>query len=199
MGRPLAGSAIWTESRPEEENVEEEIGALLEQARRGDQQALEVLVERYRPLLLKNSRRAHWAGLADGDDLFQEAVKHFLELLREFRPERCVSFGAYMKAKHAWRMANYVRHERGQSARAQALDELAEEVPDGHDPFHGMANVAVRESLASLTRRQREVLWRYHVLGQSAETIGQFMNIGIRAVHGLKRRAELRLRELLHN
>ena len=184
----------------EEENGapdrKEEIDHLLERARHGDQQALEVLVERYRPLLLKNCRHAYRSSLVDGDDLFQEAAKLFLELVREFRPERHVSFGAYVKAKHAWRMANYARHERGQSVRVQTLDELPEDPSDGHDPFQSVDNMAMREILASLTRRQREVLWRYHLLGQSAEMIGQCMGIGIRAVHGLKRRAELRLREM---
>ncbi|TAK32381.1 MAG: sigma-70 family RNA polymerase sigma factor [Chloroflexota bacterium] len=169
---------------------------LLDQARNGDPDALAAMLEQYRPLLWKNIRRAYRPGLVDAEDLLQEASLCFVKLVRDFRPDAGIAFGYYVKTKLGWHCHNYVRDQRVRMGRLTPLENLSAEPEDRHDPDHAVTTATIRDALASLTSRQREVMIRSHFFGQSAESIARSMGIRVRAVHALKRRAQDQLAAL---
>ena len=103
---------------------------LLEQLRRGDARARDLLVERSLPQLRKwaRGRLPQWArGLADTQDLVQDAVMRALPKLEAFEVRHPGALQSYLRQAVQNRIYDEVRKV---NSRPTAAHEVPEEVPD---------------------------------------------------------------------
>lgn len=103
---------------------------LLEQFRRGDARARDLLVERSLPQLRRwaRGRLPQWArSLADTQDLVQDAVMRALPKLESFEVRHPGALQSYLRQAVQNRIYDEVRKV---NSRPMAADEIPEEVPD---------------------------------------------------------------------
>jgi RNA polymerase sigma factor (sigma-70 family) len=184
----------------------EDIPQQVERARAGDPAAMEWLLRRYEPLLRKHVRRLYqriaWTGSSlDLDDLIQETRTIFLELLRDYDPQRHVPFGLYIMVKLGWRAVNFAREERLRLRRELVYDHhvlqqvlaederLATRTPED--------DVLLAEGVRRLTPRQRHVFILHNLQGKSTTEVGALLGLTPREVRRLRERALKRLRDQL--
>ena len=76
-----------------EERSDEE---LMEGIRGGEQECMDVLIERYKGQVRKEARTLYLIG-GDSDDLIQEGMLGLFKAIRDYRPEKEASFGSFVK------------------------------------------------------------------------------------------------------
>ena len=76
-----------------EERSDEE---LMEGIRSGEQECMDVLIERYKGQVRKEARTLYLIG-GDSDDLIQEGMLGLFKAIRDYRPEKEASFGSFAK------------------------------------------------------------------------------------------------------
>src|ERR1039457_4307223 len=74
----------------------------------------DLLVKKYRPVILSNIKRIHKLHLSqpqvEYDDLFQEGCIALYESIKNFKPERGVYFGVYLKVAISNRLKCFCRN-----------------------------------------------------------------------------------------
>lgn len=177
-----------------------EVLDLVARAKDGDAQAMELLLGRYQPLLLDNTRKlkARLKGeVLEGHDLEQEAAKIAIELVREYEPGTASSFGSYLKQKLHWRLVNYVRRERKRRGRQTELDNSVADRLVAEMRTRTSLEVRdprLRSAMKGLSPKQRSVLfkiyWEDRTTGETAEEL----NVTDTSVRALRRRAEEKIK-----
>ncbi len=178
-----------------------EIRELIAKVKDGDREAIELLLTRYRPLLLDNVRRlkAHLKGDVLGrEDLEQEAAKIAIELIQEFEPGAVDRFGSYLKQKLRWRLINYVRRERNKMRRSVELDDdlrdnLAEELrlKDSLE----VSNPRLRAAMKQLSPKQRSIIFKLYWQDQTTREVATELSVTHESVRTLLRRAEEKIKK----
>lgn len=179
--------------------IELEVVDLVARARVGDASALELLLERYRPLLLDNVGKleARLKGqVLEYQDLEQEAVKIAIELVREYKPGKA-NFGSYLKQKLHWRLVNYIRRERKRRGRQTELDSdlndrLVAEMRT--QTSFEVRNPRLRAAMRSLSPKQRSVLFKLYWEDSSTEETATDLDVTDKSVRSLRRRAEANIK-----
>ena len=103
--------------------------SLLERAREGDQEAVELLVARHRPPLQRwaSGRLPRWArDMVDTQDLVQETLFRTFRNIETFRPQRVGALQGYLRQA----VLNRVRDELRRVGRRPASETLDEEHVD---------------------------------------------------------------------
>jgi RNA polymerase sporulation-specific sigma factor len=77
---------------PDSSQLHDEI--LLQHAAQGDQQAIEILLNRYKNLVRRKASAMYMAG-ADSEDVIQEGMIGLFKAIRDYRPVHGVSFAAF--------------------------------------------------------------------------------------------------------
>ena len=182
-----------------------DIEALVDRARRGDPAARAELVERYQPLIwrLVGRLRPYTPGTGlDVEDLYQQAVQSFLELIQEYDPTRSNGFGSYLKTKLSWRLRNCLRAHRrrrrdetgyGVTIPAQLAGRSVTQLEINWGVYE-VSSPRLRRALGRLSPKQKQILARIYGEGCRIEDLAGQLGISSRAVNGLRQRAEARLR-----
>lgn len=135
MSRTTSAIALKTTMAPGDKDPLSETAALtgtfelLEQFRRGDARARDLLVERSLPQLRKwaRGRLPQWArSLADTQDLVQDAVMRALPKLESFEARHPGALQSYLREA----VQNRIYDEIRKVSNRPGLDELPEEMPD---------------------------------------------------------------------
>jgi RNA polymerase sigma-70 factor (ECF subfamily) len=140
----------------------ESSAVLLQKARNGDRQALDLLCHRYLPLLHRwaSHRLPPWArDLLNTDDLVQDTLLHTLNHITEFEPRHEGAFQAYLRQAVHNRILNEMRRVRrkppqdplpvdGQDLRPSPLEETV-----GQEVMH-----RYEEALKKLKPEDREAI-----------------------------------------
>jgi RNA polymerase sigma-70 factor (ECF subfamily) len=177
---------------------------LLAQARAGDQSALDALLQRVRPRLLRwaTGRLPGWArDVADTDDLLQETLVSTVRNLDEFEPRHEAAFTIYLRQSYM----NRVRDEIRRSARRPAHDDLAqaEHVPSRDEsPLHAIVGRdeydRYEQALAKLEPAEREaVIGRLELHYSFKELADAWGKPSDDAARKFVQRAVLRLAQLM--
>ena len=152
---------------------------LVLQARGGDRNALEALLERCLPPLKRWAHGrlpAHARGSLDTGDLVQEAALHVLARLDKFEPRHVGAMQAYLRIS----VVNRIRDEIRRVGRRPEAVELPEEHPsDATSPLEAAicaeAYERYRTALEKLRKRDREmVVARVEVQWSLAEIAHRF-------------------------
>jgi RNA polymerase sigma-70 factor, ECF subfamily len=128
----------------------------------GEPRALQILFERYRPILRRwaAGRLPRWArDLVDTDDMVQDALMGTMRNLHRFEPRHAGAFGAYLRQALNNRIRDEVRKAR---ARPQRAEMPVDHPADGASPLEqaiGREAMARYEAaLEGLTDVERELV-----------------------------------------
>ena len=157
-----------------------ELRAMIEQVRAGDQQAFSDLLEAYRPLIEASVSRFSVEGNPDlqRDDLRQEATLVFYNSILTYDSEQSeVEFGLYAKICIYHGLISHVRLQKKHTA-----EQLTESLSDTHfvhessDPATGVLEQERERALYSVIRENLSDfeyrVWQYYMSGQTAREIG---------------------------
>lgn len=173
---------------------------IIRRAQDGDQAAVEDLLTRYRPLIVRSIRRVDVALQRGGQsrvidlrDLWQEATCAFLALVHRYDPSRGVPFGGYVRTMLPWQLARVEQQNAGQVV---SLPEVGEDhlvaVADA-----GLDAALMRDLLAYLPPRQAEILDAIYIQERDVADIAARLGIAPRAVYAARKRALATLRRWL--
>ena len=150
---------------------------LLERARAGDQEALELLFARHLKPLQRwaSGRLPKWArDLADTDDLVQDTLAQTFKRIEYFEPRRVGALQAYLRQAVLNRILNELRRK-GRQPPITDLDGI--EVESGESPLEqaiGREAVECYEgALRRLTAEEREAIIARVEMGYSYEELAE--------------------------
>ena len=133
--------------------------SLLERARAGDEAALDALVARYRPALVRwaRGRLPVWArDLADTDDLVQSALIKTIRNLDSFQPTCEASFQQYLRQAVRNVVRDEIRGARRRPVTAGIDPDHASDSPSPLERVLGRERLArYEDALARLTAAER--------------------------------------------
>jgi RNA polymerase sigma-70 factor (ECF subfamily) len=129
---------------------------LLERVRRGDREALDLLLRRYVPALQRwaHGRLPRWArDLADTEDMVQDTVFRTLQNLETFEHRGDGALQAYLRQA----VMNRIRDEIRRAGRRPVIDEIDERLPDedGMSPLEATLGVRALERYEAALQRLR--------------------------------------------
>lgn len=152
---------------------------LIERARTGDAQALDLLFERHRKPLQRwaTGRLPKWArDISDTDDLVQETLLRTFKRIEDFEPRRVGALQAYLRQA----ILNRVREElrrKGRQPDAISLDEM---VDAGESPLEqAIGREAVEsyeQALARLRPEEREAIIARVEMGYTYEEMAEALD-----------------------
>ncbi len=150
---------------------------LVRRVQDGEERALDVLFERYRPILRRwaAGRLPRWTrDLVDTEDMIQDALMGTMRNIHNFVPRHGGAFGAYLRQALDNRIRDEIRKARARPART--------EMPDDH-PDHGDSPLEVvigkeamlryESALARLSDVERELVLSRIELGLSYNEIAE--------------------------
>lgn len=191
---------------------------LLAQAQSGSEEAMESLLEVYKPLVLSRAANYRLEG-QDRDDLIQEGMIALFQAIHKCPPERRNSFSSYAFQTVDNRMIDLLRQD--QSQRAQALNKaLSLDASAGSEHDSQDSTLSLEDSVASeavgpeeqiilkefekrlytwigeeLSERERKVLLAY-LSGLSYKELSEDLGLSEKSVDSALQRARSKLRKL---
>ena len=155
-------------TKPEERTDED----LMAGIRAGEQECMDVLIERYKGQVRKEARTLYLIG-GDSDDLIQEGMLGLFKAIRDYRPEREASFGSFAKLCISRQIYAAIQAaSRQKHSPLNTYVELTEELgdvsdsPQGKSPEELLIDQESAESLqerieALLSPMEYDILQRY--------------------------------------
>ena len=168
---------------------------LQQRIRAGDESAFDVVFRAHYPRLV---RMAEWivGERAPAEEIAQEVMLELWRRRDSLQVEQ--SFGAYLIRSTRNRALNHIRHER---IVARELAEAALEVPESHgtdaDMLGGELEQVVREAIAALPERCREVFELSRVQGMKYVAIAGLLDVSVKTVEKRMGQALAELRDRL--
>ncbi len=178
--------------------LEESSLTLLERARAGDQEALNVLLERYRPRLVTWARRRlrpEFRDICDTDDLVQNTLIKVIRNLQSFESQGATGLQHYLRLS----IANALRDEIKKATRRPPIERVDEALwTEAPSPFEQAALAERMEryerGLAQLHPDEREAIIARFELGFTHDELAAVLGKGTSdAARKLCRRALVRL------
>lgn len=152
--------------------------ALLEQARSGDDDALNALFVRYMGPLKRwaHGRLPSWArDLRDTDDLVQESVMHTLRHVDHFEPRRDGAFLAYLRTALHNKLKDEIKRAR-RVIREPIATDLVDDGPSVIEEVIGRDTlVRYERALAELSSEEREAILARIELGKSYADVAELL------------------------
>lgn len=151
--------------------------SLLERAKAGDREALEVLFARHIPTLRRwaSGRLPHWArDVADTQDLVQDSVLQVFKRVEAFEPRGEGALQAYLRQA----VMNRIRNEFRSKRRRPSFEDVDEQAPaDGTSPLEA----AIRQqqldrydsALSRLSDQERDLIVARVEMGLTYEEIAE--------------------------
>jgi RNA polymerase sigma-70 factor, ECF subfamily len=169
----------------------------LERVRQGDTRALAELYDRYTPLLYPVVLRILRSG-AEADDALQEAWLQVWKRSATYDPKRG-SVAAWLLTVARTRALDRYRSlaARGRAESKVDPDPVNAPADPQADATRGQIGERVREAMASLEPRQREVIEIAYFQGLSQSEIAEKIGAPLGTVKSWTRQALTRLREML--
>ncbi len=175
----------------QKENNEKDISLVLAW-QKGNTKAIEELLSKYMPLIMKSS--IHHYDSSDWEDMRQNLIITFLESTKRYTPKGSIPFAAYIKKKILWARTDTLQKLQ-QIENNEVLDQEGNEEPYYDIEHNGFSDAMINDiaTLAQLTPRQQQVylLW---IEGKTVKTIHKSMGVSERAVQSLLVRLKKALR-----
>jgi RNA polymerase sigma-70 factor (ECF subfamily) len=175
---------------------------LMQQVARGDHEAFNILVQKYRPPVLNMAFR-YVGDRGEAEDLAQEAFLRVYEARHRYRPTAQFSTWLYRIVANVCLDARRRRWARP----VESLEALGEgdRIEDDRSPSPHEAvertelQAAVRAAIAALPPRQRLAVILHRYEGRSYQEIADALDCSVSAVETLLHRAKQNLKERLRD
>jgi len=173
---------------------------LMQQVARGDHEAFNILVQKYRPPVLNTAFR-YVGDREEAEDLAQEAFLRVYQARHRYRPTAQFSTWLYRIVANVCLDAR----RRRQARPVESLEALGEEPAEAHSPSPHEAvertelQAAVRAAIAALPPRQRLAVILHRYEGRSYQEIADALDCSVSAVETLLHRAKQNLKERLRD
>jgi RNA polymerase sigma-70 factor (ECF subfamily) len=152
---------------------------LLERAKRGDREALDILFARHIPILRRwaSGRLSHWArDIADTQDLVQDTVLQVFKRVEAFEPRGDGALQAYLRQA----VMNRIRNEVRSKGRRPTIELLDDQAPADHT---SPLEAAIRQqqldryqaALSRLNERERDLITARVDAGLTYEEIAEVL------------------------
>jgi RNA polymerase sporulation-specific sigma factor len=202
--------ALRTDVTPLAELADDELVARF---REGDQDALRVLLERYRRFARAKARGYFLVG-ADSDDIEQEGMIGLYKAARDFRPERQASFRAFAELcitrqvitaiKTATRQKHQPLNQYVSISGVRGGDDAAERTVEGMLDDHHVADPAeevvsnermddMRRSMAAMLSGLEVDVLKLYVEGKSYQEIGDQLGRHVKSIDNALQRIKRKL------
>ena len=178
---------------------------MIEQVRKGDQNAFSDLLEAYRPLIEASVSRfsVEENPQFHRDDLRQEATLVFYNSILSYDAEQSeVEFGLYAKICIYHGLISHMRLQKKHAA--EPLTESMSETlfdQDFSDPARDVLEQEREQALYSVIRKNLSGfeyrVWQYYMSGRTAKEIGDLVGRDERSVHNAIYRIRRKLRAVL--
>lgn len=179
------------ESQPPVKRLPEEELLLWQRCKAGDENAREVLILQYRPLVFWFVRRFQ-VGRSSFPDLVQEGMMALIEAVDRFDPTKGNRFSTYAYYRIRGHMVNFLqRREARAPVPVEDLELLQDPVEE--DPAMDWA-LTLQDGLASLSCRENAVLDELVVQGKRAKEYAEELRVDVSYVYRVQRRALAKLR-----
>lgn len=178
----------------------------------GDNDALNVLIERYRRFARSKARTYFLVG-AESDDIEQEGLIGLYKAARDYRPDRQVSFRAFAEVcttrqvQSAVKAATRRKHQPlnryvsisgpgGRDARGQSVEDLFDH-PRGSDPAEEVVSRErmddMRQSVADMLSGLEVDVLRLYVAGNTYQEIGVHLGRHVKSIDNALQRIKRKL------
>ena len=169
---------------------------MVERAKAGDGEMLEEIIRKLQPLLISSIRR-YYNKPKEYEDLMQDGNLKIIESINSFDGEKGVHFLGYIKLNIKYLYLDKHKEKIHQSLNQQLddgetemIDLLVEEEVDFLESIIRDENrIIIKEALALLTPRQREVIQLYYVKNMNMLEIAEELGISYRTVVNTKTKA----------
>lgn len=167
--------------------------ALWERLSHGDEDARETLILAYRPMVFWLAKKFRVPYNAY-PDLIQEGMIGLIGAVDNFEVARNNRFITYAYYKVRGRMANFL--QRSEAKAPLPVEEEYLERPDSfeHDLDRMEWQLAIKEGMASLPRKEMEVVHSLMIEGKRAADVASEQGVGVSHVYRLQRKAISRLK-----
>lgn len=183
-----------------------EFNKLVEKAQAGDLSSKEEILERLKPLILKQMK-SYYNNMENFDDLYQEGNLIVLECLEDFDPDKA-RFLAYVQSqlrfhylnRHKIRTHLSLNQPVGEDGDEEVLDMLESDQINQEEGFIRLeTRSALGKAIDKLTKRQKEVVLAFYGQGLPMQAIADSLGISYRTVVNTKTMAIERLRSIMVN
>jgi RNA polymerase sporulation-specific sigma factor len=186
-----------------------QLKSLVERAKAGDNDAIEEILKKVKPLILSSISKCH-SIVMDDDDLYQEAAIEVIYSIKDFDDDRNIPFLAFLKKRIFYRLKNLTRCEQPLMSLDQPVGDvdsactMADTIPDAGPSVEDIVQMGqqywhLRMAMAALTPKQRRVLKMYYMQGMSMADISRKDGLHYQAVVKLKERALNNMRIFMEN
>ncbi len=194
---------------PEMDKGEDDLDSLLQRALRGDQGALGLLLDEYRPWLRIIAQRVVDGRLAvrlDDSDVVQQTFLSAVRNFKDFKGSTTEELSAWLRAIHERNLLDVTRkhvqaQKRSVSAEAEAVDVAVMAEFDAATPSHRMMRgenaVRLAKAIGRLPDDQALAVRLRHLDGWNLEQIAERMERSQGAVVALLHRGVTSLRKIL--
>ncbi len=173
---------------------------LIAAAAAGDKEAMEMLFEAYKGLLVK---AAHFAKVRTvTEDAMGVAQVEFLQAVRRYDPGRGVNFAAFAKSMvyagvHQFfrRELRHWQHEFMPGSEEEEASSSLEAVADPRDAVgEWETEEDMRQAFSCLTEREREAIELVYLKGMTQRVAAKLLSVTPQTLHDAKQRAVRKLR-----
>ncbi|SHF62417.1 RNA polymerase sporulation-specific sigma factor [Caldanaerobius fijiensis DSM 17918] len=168
------------------------IDELAIKGREGDGKAIEMLVEKLKPMIVATAYRFN---RYDVDDMVQEGYIVLLQCIKDYDCDRG-AFLAYFKTKLKYHILNLLRKVKDT---LPIMEELVADEGGGPEInfLEKMEHLELEKALRCLGEKQRDIVIRYYIKEQSLSEIARSQGKHYMSAVRLKERALKKLRELM--
>lgn len=178
---------------------------LVGKAKEGNEESKLEILSRLNPLIISSIKR-YYNRIEDYEELIQEGKLCILEAIINFDPSKNVYFLGYVKLqlKYLYINKNRLRHHLSLNLEVgdESKEELVNLIPSSlEEPVTGIIRVELgkdlRNSLKTLTARQRHIVMLFYVERMSIGEIAQLLGVKYRTVVNTKTRAIEKLKNTI--
>jgi len=168
---------------------------LLTRAQDNDQQAIDELCERFKPLVYKEAYRSNIFN-ALGEDAVNVAWTIFLSFTRRYNGADYLNLPGLIQCHLRYELSHYVC-KKGLSWENEVTDTEAIDAETGfeHDQLQNLLlNMALYQELKKLSPRQLKIIWLYYFANETHEAIAKVLHCSTRTVGYQREKALAKLK-----